>query len=240
MKYPTYEHYKDSGVSWLGKVPENWAVKPLKHLVAYNSETLSDSTEPDLAIKYVDISSVSLVEGITKIEEFEFEKAPSRARRIVRDGDTIVSTVRTYLKAIAAIRDPDENLIVSTGFAVIRPKSNINPDYLGYFLQSEGFVGEVVSRSVGVSYPAINATDLVRIEALLPAPEEQKSIVEFLDAKTAEIDVLISGMPSISDVSSGSIPKMAKLIHEYRRAIITSAVTGKIDVRGYQQKQEAA
>ena len=181
MTYPAYEQYKDSGIPWLAQVPEGWSTKPLKHVVSCNDETLSDNTDPEHSISYVDISSVNLIEGITNVEEMIFENAPSRARRLVKDGDTIVSTVRTYLKAIASIRNPAENLVVSTGFAVIRPKKLIDQKYLGYFLQSEGFVGEVVSNSVGVSYPAINASDLINIEILLPPLTEQKGIATFLD-----------------------------------------------------------
>ncbi len=218
MTHATYDSYKESGVPWLGKVPTGWEVKPLKHLVDYNSESLPETTDPELLIKYVDISSVNLIEGITKIEEIYFENAPSRARRIVRNGDTIISTVRTYLKAITAIRNPKDNMIVSTGFAVIRPKKDMNPDYLGYFLKSDGFIGEVVSKSIGVSYPAVNATDLVCIESLLPPFAEQKAIAEFLDNKTAQIDALIAKKKNL-----------LKLLAEQRTALITNTVTRGLD-----------
>ncbi len=121
-----------------------------------------------------------------------FEKAPSRARRKVRDGDTIISTVRTYLKSIAAIKAPPNNLIVSTGFAVIRPREEISSNYIGYLLQSEGFIGEVVSNSVGVSYPAINSSVLISLPVVEPPLEEQDTIAQFLDHKTSQIDALIS------------------------------------------------
>lgn len=74
---------------------------------------MSEKTDPDYIIEYVDISSVDLVNGVTQIESVNFDSAPSRARRIVRDGDTIVSTVRTYLKSIATIKEPPENMVVS-------------------------------------------------------------------------------------------------------------------------------
>lgn len=75
----------------------------MKFAATCNDEALPENTDPDYEIAYVDISSVDLVNGIASIEHLPFEEAPSRARRIVRDGDTIVSTVRTYLKAIAPI-----------------------------------------------------------------------------------------------------------------------------------------
>ncbi|MDE9451016.1 restriction endonuclease subunit S [Aliiroseovarius sp. Z3] len=214
MSYAPYPAYKDSGIPWLGQVPEGWEVKPIKYVSTFNDEALPEATDPELMLNYVDISSVSLVEGIKKIEQVEFEKAPSRARRVVREGDTIVSTVRTYLKAIAPIRNPVDNMIVSTGFAVIRPDQTMNPDFLGYFIQSEGFVGEVVSKSTGVSYPAINPGDLVAISGVRPPFKEQTAIADFLDEKTAEIDDLIAKKE-----------ELLRLLAEQRTALITHAVT---------------
>jgi type I restriction enzyme S subunit len=110
-----------------------------------------------------------------------FNKAPSRARRVVRGGDVIISTVRTYLEAIAPIDNPPSNLIVSTGFAVIRPNVFLHKGYAAYCLRANGFIKEVVAQSVGISYPAINASDLVNIKVPEPKYEEQQKIANFLD-----------------------------------------------------------
>jgi type I restriction enzyme S subunit len=216
--YLAYAEYKDSGVEWLGKVPSHWQVKRLKDSASYNDEALDEDTDPDYEIEYIDISSVDLVEGITHCETLFFEKAPSRARRKVRNGDTIVSTVRTYLKSITAIRNPPANMIVSTGFAVVRPKATLEPDYIGYLLQSEGFVGVVVANSVGVSYPAINASVLARLPVVEPPIEEQRSIARFLDYKTAQIDALIAKKETL-----------LKKLAEKRTALISQAVTKGCD-----------
>ncbi|WP_230941790.1 restriction endonuclease subunit S, partial [Burkholderia cepacia] len=189
-----------------------------RSVATYNDEALDEKTDPDFEINYVDISSVTLVNGIEKIETMSFEKAPSRARRKVKDGDIIVSTVRTYLRAIAPIDDSSKNMIVSTGFVVIRPKENFHSRFAGYLLQSNGFVGEVVANSIGVSYPAINAGDLVRIPAVEPPLEEQQTIARFLDFKTMQIDALITKQQALLD----------KLI-EKRTALISHAVTQGID-----------
>ena len=182
----------------------------------------------------MDISSVSLTNGIETSETLKFERAPSRARRKVRHGDIIVSTVRTYLKAITPISNPPDNMIVSTGFAVVRPMNMLHSGYAGYLLQSNGFVGEVVANSVGVSYPAINASDLVRIAAVEPPLEEQHAIARFLDFKTAQIDALISAMGCAgSNLQNEKKGSMVALLREYRSALITAAVTGKIDVRDF-------
>ena len=228
MKYQCYAEYKDSGVEWLGEIPSHWDSKPLKYLCTYNDEVLTEATSSDTEIQYIDIGSVSATEGISHIETMLFKDAPSRARRIVKDGDVIVSTVRTYLEAIAPIDNPPENLIVSTGFAVIRPNKNLYKGYTAYCLRAKGFIKEVVARSVGVSYPAINSSDLVNIAVPSIAYSEQTKIANFLDHETAKIDSLIEKAQSA-----------IQLMQERRTALISSAVTGKIDLRNWQHPNEA-
>lgn len=214
-KYPAY---KDSSVEWLGNIPADWKIKRLKYAASCNDEVLPESTDSDYMIQYVDISSVDITNGIANIEEMTFEKAPSRARRKVQDGDTIISTVRTYLKAIASITSPPPNLIVSTGFAVIRPKTEAYSQYLAYQLKSQEFVDAVVANSEGVSYPAINASRLIELTIVLPPGDKQQSIASFLDRKTTEIDALI-----------GKKRRMIELLQEKRIAVISHAVTKGLD-----------
>ena len=75
-------------------------VIPLKRLVRINERALPESTDPEREIRYVDISSVGRGKLVKEPERMSFSDAPSRARRLVRQGDTIVSTVRTYLRAV--------------------------------------------------------------------------------------------------------------------------------------------
>ena len=213
-KYQQYNEYKDSGVEWLGEIPKDWETKPLKHLCTYNDEVLSDSTNKEFELEYVDIGSVSSINGITNTENMVFENAPSRAKRVVQDGDVIISTVRTYLEAIAPINNPPKNMIVSTGFAVIRPNRYLCKGYAAYCLRAKGFIKEVVSLSVGVSYPAINATDLVGIKIPSLPLNEQAQIAHFLDHETAQIDTLIEKQQTL-----------IALLKEKRQAVISHAVT---------------
>lgn len=213
-KYQKYTEYKDSGVEWLGEIPKHWDSKSLKYLCTYNDEVLPETMFKEAEIQYIDIGSVSAVDGISHIETMIFKDAPSRARRIVKDGDVIVSTVRTYLEAIAPIDNPPENLIVSTGFAVIRPNQYLYKGFAAYCLRAKGFIKEVVARSVGVSYPAINSSELVNIT--IPSIEfsEQIRIANFLDHETAKIDTLIAKQE-----------KLIELLKEKRQAVISHAVT---------------
>lgn len=215
MRYPAYQQFNPPRWPGTDPAPVGWEVRRLKFAATCNDESLSEATDPDYAIAYVDISSVDLVNGITTVEPLSFEEAPSRARRIVRDGDTVISTVRTYLKAIAAIKDPPDNMIVSTGFAVVRPLEFIDSGFLGYALQSTGFINAVVANSTGISYPAINPTTLVCLPVGYPKDkQEQQQIAAFLDWKTGQIDALV-----------GRKKALLEKLTEKRIAVTTQAVT---------------
>lgn len=211
---------KDSGSEWLGEVPRHWILKPIKFLSKINQSTLAETTDENLDIQYVDIGSVSATYGIEKIEQYVFSQAPSRARRIVADKDIIVSTVRTYLKAITYIENPPKNLIVSTGFAVLTPIERvIKPQFAKYAFLAEQFIAEVISKSKGISYPAITASELAAIKIALPPLSEQVRIIENLDAKCQKINTLIVKQKNLIEK-----------LKSYRTSIISHAVTGKIDV----------
>lgn len=212
-----YPKYKDSTVEWLGEIPSHWAVDRVKYLATLNDEVLAESTDPGLEITYVDIGSVDTVSGITQTESVVFQDAPSRARRVVRNGDVIISTVRTYLRAITTIRVERQNLIVSTGFAVLRPH-RLDSAFASYALRAPYFVERVVANSVGVSYPAINATTLTCFSIAYPCVEEQRAIAAYLDYETTKIDALVERKE-----------RLIELLHEKRAALITHAVTRGLD-----------
>jgi len=217
-RWKPYTTYKDSGVEWLGEVPEGWESKRLKYISTVNDETLGETTDSNFELLYVDISSVDSVSGIKNKEYMTFENAPSRARRKVRHGDIIISTVRTYLRAISPINNPEPNMIVSTGFAVIHPKKGIESQFAAYALRAPYFVDEVVANSVGVSYPAINASEMITFNIILPSLAEQRAIAAFLDRKTAHIDILISKKE-----------RLITLLQEKRAALISHTVTKGLD-----------
>ena len=216
-KYKPYPAYKPSNIEWLGEIPKHWEVRRLKYVATVNDEALPETTDPDMEIDYVDIGNVDSVRGITGAESYVFENAPSRARRIVRQGDVIISTVRTYLKAIARIESTNSNLIVSTGFAVVRPRK-LDDGFVAYALSSPYFVDRVVAHSVGVSYPAINANELACMDIAIPPLPEQRAIAAFLTRETAKIDALVSKKE-----------RLIELLREKRIALISHAVTKGID-----------
>lgn len=185
--YPTY---KDSGVDWIGRVPAGWDTFRLRKAAEMNRSTLREETPPDLVINYIEISDV---DGLHQPlpTPIPFGEAPSRARRLTRQGDVIISTVRTYLKAVQHINAALAGSVVSTGFAVLTPRSDVQPGFLKYAVLGNGFLDEVIARSRGVSYPAIEATQLGNIPLPVPTTPEQTAIAAFLDHETARIDELV-------------------------------------------------
>ena len=210
---------KSSGNDWIGDVPEHWQIKKLKYSATTNDDAVAESEDPLREILYIDIGSIHPSKGMTAAEEMILEDAPTRARRLVQDGDTIVSTVRTYLRAVAPVQNPPPEMVVSTGFAVIRPRE-IDSGYCSWALREHRFIEEVVANSNGVSYPAINASQIGDLSITVPPIAEQRAIAQHLDRKTARIDAL----------SERAVAAIERL-NEYRTALITAAVTGKIDVR---------
>jgi type I restriction enzyme, S subunit len=191
----------------------------LKYAATINDEALNEDTRPDYELEYVDIGNVDSSGSIHEISTYRFTDAPSRARRQVRDGDVIISTVRTYLQAIAPIQQTSDNMIVSTGFAVIRPRASVfDAGFCKYALREPAFLAEVEMRSVGVSYPAINASDLGDIPIHLPSLQYQRVVADYLDRETARLDALVE-----------SKQRLLGLLVEKRRALITRAVTRGID-----------
>ena len=217
-----------SGIEWLGDVPTHWKVKPLKRWARLNARTLGERTNPDFEFRYLDIGSVQTGRLTKEPERIRFDAAPSRARRVLRRGDTVISTVRTYLKAIWYVKEDADDLIASTGFAVLTPENDVEPEYLGYVIQSSAFVSRVVANSIGIAYPAIAESVLGRFPvALPPTVTEQQAIVARIKRESEPLDDAIT-----------RAEEEIKLIREYRDRQVADVVTGQIDVRSWQPGPE--
>ena len=213
-KFERYDAYKDSGVEWIGEVPVHWGLNRIKEISEINKSTLSEKTPANYEFEYVDIGSVTYgIKGFVT-ERMTFDAAPSRAKRIVKKGDTLISTVRTYLKAIAFIDEDFSDLIASTGFAVISPRKQIFHKYCSYLLTSEFIIDKICALSTGISYPATNATAIGDLFFLIPPLPEQTAIAAYLDTKTEKIDRKI-------DLLSQKATKYGKL----KQSLISETVT---------------
>ena len=215
-----YPAMKDSGVQWLGEVPAHWNTRPLKRWVTINAEVLPEATAPDRVFRYVDIGSVGTGTLTQEPQRLRFAGAPSRARRVVHNGDTLVSTVRTYLKAIYFVDGEADELVCSTGFAVLTPRVGTVPQFVSYLAQSNAFTNRVTADSVGIAYPAVAESRLGSFHVAVPPRTEQAAIVRYLDHADRRIRRYIRAKQ-----------KLIKLLEEQKQAIIHRAVTGKVDIR---------
>lgn len=174
---------------------------PLKHVADANCATLSQSTNPETQFFYCDVSTVEHGNLAVPGSRIAFSDAPSRARRVAQGGDVVMSTVRPYLKAVAQVPKGISDLVFSTGFAILTPRRDvIISRYLYWALQSDLIIAEATRWSNGVSYPAINVDDLMRIKLPIPVRETQEKLAAYLDAETAKIDHLISRQSAWKDL----------------------------------------
>lgn len=132
-------------------------------------------------INYVDTGSCTKNE-ISHIQKIKRGFYPSRAKRIVNKNDIIISTVRPNQCHYAIIKEPLENMVVSTGFTVLTPKENVIPEYLYFFLTQETITKRlsILAEGATTSYPSITPDDILDIEINLPDLDYQKLVVDIL------------------------------------------------------------
>jgi type I restriction enzyme S subunit len=196
----------------------SWQKLRIKDVALMNAKSLSNETDFNYQFKYVDIGNVNQNGIINEPEVLKFSEAPSRARRIVSEGDVIISTVRTYLKAVAYFNFYPKDYIVSTGFAVLSHFKKVNPSFLSYYCQSDFFIDLVIKNSKGVSYPAINSTELSCLGVHCPPFSEQTTIAKYLNAKTQAIDKKVR-----------LLEKKIGYYQELRKSLINETVTKGLD-----------
>lgn len=140
--------------------------------------------------RYIDIDSVDNVAlRIAGPRSIPVSEAPSRARKLVKRGDVLFSTVRPYLKNIAILPSSCDGEIASTGFAVIRAdETRVLPGYLFAAVSNQRFVDAANALTTGASYPAITENQLFDLEIPLPSLEEQRRIVAEIESYREVID----------------------------------------------------
>jgi len=179
----------------VSRIPTAWATERLKDVAAINAVALSAGTDPDYEIDYLEISNVDY-HGIVDpnaIERLRFEDAPSRARRQVAPGSTVISSVRPNLQAVAFFPDAPAHLVCSTGFNVVEPwPSKLWPKFAYYCLLSENARQYFEAASTGVGYPAIGDKEFNAITVPLPPLPEQQRIAAYLEASCAAIDAAVA------------------------------------------------
>ncbi len=150
--------------SALGLIPEGWGVGDLSTFAGLNPESWSRTNYPD-EIEYVDLANTKWGE-INEIQRFERSEAPSRAQRILREGDTIVGTVRPGNGAYALV-DRD-GLTGSTGFAALRPSGKDNREFVYLRATDPDAIDLLAHLADGGAYPAVRPKAVIELETIVP------------------------------------------------------------------------
>jgi type I restriction enzyme, S subunit len=172
----------------------HWKRDRLKDVAAINPSALPASTDPDYEFDYLEISNVDYwgVVNPKAIQQIRFEDAPSRARRRVEKGNTVISSVRPNLQAVAFWPDGHEDLVCSTGFNVVQAdEAKLSPRFVYFTLISDAARQYFEAMAKGVGYPAVDDKDFNSFPVPLPSLLEQERIGAFLAASCAAIDAAV-------------------------------------------------
>jgi len=208
------EFYEDEK---FGKVPVGWEVNKLKDVFYVNQKTLPSQTDANYKFRYITIEAVNTDNiGFDSCPEYKFKESPGRARRIMMDGDILISGVRPNLKAFAIYDKPNkENWICSTGFYVLTAKEDENNKF--YFHQILSEIGEKQFHSyvAGSNYPAIGDRDIKLMKLYKPPYSEQCLIEE-----------------KISSISLKNKQKQTKTqtLQRLKKSLMQNLLTGEVRV----------
>jgi type I restriction enzyme S subunit len=184
----------------------------LGDVVAIDQNSLGQKTDKDFEFDYISLSNVEPGRIVGPLQRLRYADAPSRARRIIQDGDIIVSTVRPNLKGFARVTAKEADCIVSTGFSVISPSSKTDGSYLFHYLFSQHMTEQLDALVVGSNYPAINSKDVRGLKVGLPELSAQRRIGAILDVCEQEIN---------------GLAKQASILQTEKRALMQQLLTGK-------------
>jgi type I restriction enzyme S subunit len=190
------------------EVPEGWSKSQIDAVTDINPDSLSSSTAKDFRLKYIDVATVDGPSKMLEPRSMTFGDAPSRARKKVKQGDIIVSTVRPYLRSICQVISNEPNLVASTAFAVLRPEASVHGDFLYQHILSDTFIEHLAPRMKGSNYPAVTAGDVGSYPLLLPPLHEQRRIAEILSSVDEAIAATRAVIEQTRKVKQGVLERL--------------------------------
>ncbi len=202
---------KNSGIPWIGKIPEGWEVIKLKFIADERKEKKRDGKEkPLLGLENIESSTTKIIEYNSteniEGESLKFEK-----------NDVLFGKLRPYLAKVTIV---DRDGYCTSELIVYKSSKKILPKFLMYKLVSKKYIDYINSLTYGVKMPRVDLNTLSNIKQSIPPFEEQRKIVKHLDQATSKMDKTIE-----------KIEKKIVLLEEYKKSLINHIVTGKIDVR---------
>lgn len=225
---------KDSGIEWLGDVPAHWEVTRLAKICSEINDinhvmpAAVESGVPFLSAKdLLDDGTLNFTKDIKMISEEDFEVL---SRKICpRRGDIIYSRIGACLGK-ARLVETDQRFLISYSCCVVRVvEARASSRFIRHLLDGEMILTEARMRTQGIGVPDLGLGEIGRFPVPLPPTQEQGEIADFLDAQALMFDRL-----------TVEALKAVELFKEHRSALISAAVTGKIDVRGIAAERQAA
>lgn len=175
------------------------------------------------SFNYIDIGSVnSELKRVSEIQELDWSVASSRARQIVKKGDTLFSTVRVNLERIAFIDNELNNLIASTGFTVVRANGKSDGQYLFYTVSSPQFIDRLTKLQKGTAYPAVTDKIVFNEEIPLPPLEEQKQIAALFQSIETAMEQVDGQEKNLKALRKSLINKLTKQKPEFGNLLTKS------------------
>lgn len=200
--------------------PKNWSERHVEDVADVDKKSLGSKTPSNYAFDYISLSDVDSDEFVIERSKQVFGSAPSRARRIVKKGDILMSTVRPNLLGFSLIREDVKDLVASTGFAVLTARE-CSEEYLFQYLFGQHIARQFYQMLTGSNYPALSSADVRRLKIIMPPLSEQKAIARVLGT----MDELIS--------KTNRLIEQKKLRKKY---LMQTLLTGKKRLKGFRKK----
>lgn len=221
--YRPYPKYRDSGVAWLGEVPEAWLVKKLCHISWMRARLGWKGLKAD---EYVESGYGFLSTPNIKGDEIDFsrvnfiteERYLESPEIMLSEGDILLAKDGSTLGTVNVIRKLPIKATVNSSIAVITPAKSVSSLYLYYQFVGSFFQQTIQLLKGGMGVPHLYQEDLNKVHFLLPSVKEQHTIGIFLDRETGKIDLLIREQK-----------ELIALLQEKRQALISNAVTKGLD-----------
>lgn len=244
-KWKPYPAYKPSGVEWLGAIPAHWEVKPLKRVVTFVGGGTPSRAELEYwkgNIPWVSPKDMK-TEVIVDTEDHITEEAvASSATRLVAPGAALIVVRSGILQHSIPVATNSTPVAVNQDMKALVPLEGLNSDYLAAFIRGLQRPLLVEWRKEGATVESLEHELIANTRITVPPLPEQRAIAAFLKRETAKIGRGLNEQRVASELADieprmvngliGKITKAVDLLKEYRTAVISAAVTGKIDVRG--------
>lgn len=221
---------KDSGVEWLGKVPEGWTMESIKNLARDGQDTFTDGDWVELphiaetGVRLIQTGNVGI--GVYKEQGFKFISEKSFATlgcTEIKPNDVLICRLDGPVGRGCLVPDLGCKMITSVDNTILKTKESVLPNFIVYLFSSAPWLSwiDALCRVGGGFRLRISRTMLGNFAIALPPLHEQHSICNHLDHTTSQLDTLIT-----------EAQRVIELLKERRSALISAAVTGQIDVRG--------